>query len=220
MATSKVNELTREGTLKFSQFFFKFCFISRIWRSLVHTDSQLIFNCGYENEMNSHETHALARQLEFCHGVNRRHPTPFFFNFTNLQSEGLLHRMLLKRLPTLHNKSMPIRVTEQFIPDSIDEERLVYLTPNSPNLLTEFKPNDVYVIGGLVDKGAKKPHSLAKAKRLGLRTACLPLDRFVRWKASHKSLTLDQVTKILLELKVTGDMYRAVQHVPGRKVHQ
>lgn len=123
-------------------------------------------------------------------------------------------------MPTLLNKSFPMRLSEQLIPDNIAKERLVYLTPDSQNYLKEFNHNDVYIIGGMVDKGSQKPITLSKAERLGIRTAQLPLEQFVRWKNSNKSLTLDQMTKIMLELKLTGDMSKALQHVPTRKVHQ
>lgn len=65
----------------------------------------------------------------------------------------------------------------------------------------------------------KKPLSLAKAKRLGLRMARLPLDQFLQWGAgSGKSLTLNQMINILLDLKQTGDWMHALRHVPRRKI--
>ncbi|TMW39506.1 hypothetical protein DOY81_015414, partial [Sarcophaga bullata] len=64
-----------------------------------------------------------------------------------------------------------------------------------------------------------EPLSLAKAKRLGLRMARLPLDRYLQWGAgSGKSLTLNQMINILLDLKTTGDWMRSLRHVPRRKV--
>lgn len=61
--------------------------------------------------------------------------------------------------------------------------------------------------------------SLAKAKRLGLRMARLPLDRYLQWGAgSGKSLTLNQMINILLDLKTTGDWTRSLRHVPRRKI--
>lgn len=165
------------------------------------------------------EIQSLVNQLKLSHSINRTHATPFFFHLTNLQSNGRLHNMMLRAVPTLHKNSFPIRLTEQFIPDHIEKERLVYLTPNSNTTLKEFSANDIYIIGALVDKGTQKPLTLAKAKSLKLRTARLPLDEFVQWKRSNKSLTIDQVTKIMLEFKRSGDMRLAVQHVPARKVH-
>lgn len=60
---------------------------------------------------------------------------------------------------------------------------------------------------------------MAKAKRLGLRMARLPLDHYLQWGAgSGKSLTLNQMINIMLDLKQTGDWMTALRHVPRRKV--
>lgn len=47
----------------------------------------------------------------------------------------------------------------------------------------------------------------------------LPLDRYLQWGAgSGKSLTLNQVTRILLDINHTGDWQQALSHVPRRKL--
>lgn len=215
MATPQVNTFS---VVRSSQPLLTFDCIFRIWRNLLHTDSHLIFDCSFENEMSPIELVSLAKQLRLSLSINRLHSTPFFFHLTSLQPNGRLHKLLLKMIPTLHSPTFPIHVTEQFIPDQIARERLVYLSPDSPTLLKEFNDRDVYIIGGLVDKGAKKPLTYAKAKELGIRTARLPLEQFLQWKQSNKSLTIDQMTKIVLEFKKSRDMRQAVQHVPSRKV--
>lgn len=61
--------------------------------------------------------------------------------------------------------------------------------------------------------------SLAKAKRLGLRMARLPLEQYLQWgPGSGKSLTLNQMINILLDLKQTGNWMHALRHVPRRKI--
>lgn len=185
--------------------------------SLLHSNSQLIFDCGFENEMIPMKIGSLVKQLQISHGINRKHSNPFFFNLVRLQPNGRLHNMLLRAMPTLHS------VMEQFCPDRIAKERLVYhyLTPNSTTELTEFNDNDVYIIiGALVDNSTNKPLTLVKAKSLELRTARSPLERFVEWKRSNKALTIDQMTRIMLEFKRSGNMRQALQHVTPRKVHE
>lgn len=110
----------------------------------------------------------------------------------------------------VHTKSM----TEKF-----DKEKLVYLTPHCNHDLVEFNHNDIYIIGAMVDKTNNEPLSLAKAKKQGLRMARLPLDRYLSWGAgSGKSLTLNQMVNIMLEMKKHGDWERALRFVPRRKV--
>ena len=78
------------------------------------------------------------------------------------------------------------------------------------------------IFGAMVDKVNNDPLSLAKAKKMGLRMARLPLDRYLQWGAgSGKSLTLNQMVNILLEMKKHGDWERALKYVPRRKlVHE
>lgn len=167
--------------------------------------------------MTPFEIRNTAKQLTFSFGLNRLHPHPFFFNFTNLQPDGMLHQALLRQMPTIENPTFPIRLFSDEFPANIEKERLVYLTPDSHTDL-EFNHNDVYIISALVEKGAQKPFTLAKSKELGIRTARLPIDRFVKWRKSGKALTLDQVLRIMLELKLSGDFQKAFKHLPKRKI--
>lgn len=70
----------------------------------------------------------------------------------------------------------------------------------------------------MVDKVNVEPISLGKAKSEGLRMACLPLDKHLLWQIGSKSLTLNQVLRIMLDIKKTGDWSKAFVHVPKRKL--
>merc|ERR1712179_654238 len=59
---------------------------------------------------------------------------------------------------------------------------------------------------------------MAKAKREGLRVQKLPLDKYLSWGIGGKSLTLNQMICILLDLKESGDWEYALRHVPRRKI--
>lgn len=60
---------------------------------------------------------------------------------------------------------------------------------------------------------------MAKAKRMNLRMARLPLDHYLQWgSGSGKTLTLNQVLSILLDLKKSNDWSTALRHVPRRKI--
>lgn len=168
--------------------------------------------------MTPFEVRNTAKQLTRSFGINRFHRTPFFFNFANLQPNGVLHRSLLRAMPTIEEPTFPIRLFSDKFPGNIAKERLVYLTPDSPNELLEFNHNDVYIISAIVDKGSQKPLTLAKSKETGIRTARLPLDRYLQWKQSSKALTIDQMVKIMLDLKATGDFQYALRNVPRRKI--
>lgn len=47
----------------------------------------------------------------------------------------------------------------------------------------------------------------------------LPIEKYLKWGLSaSKNLTIDQVLKILLDLRYTGDWKKALQHIPNRKL--
>lgn len=75
-----------------------------------------------------------------------------------------MHKALLRKIPTIEKPSFPIRLTSNEWPEGISKERLVYLTPDSPNELLEFNHNDVYVIGAIVEKGREKTTDNGESK--------------------------------------------------------
>jgi len=66
-----------------------------------------------------------------------------------------------------------------------------------------------------------QPLSLAKAKKEGIRMAKLPVEKYLDWGCgSTKSFTLNQMMKILLDLRYTGDWNKALKHIPTRKLKE
>ena len=68
-----------------------------------------------------------------------------------------------------------------------------------------------------MDRSIQSGLSLAKAKRLKLNTARLPLDEHLHWEIGAKNLTLDQMIRIMLTVKDTGKWEEALKFVPQRK---
>jgi ribonuclease P protein 1 len=63
----------------------------------------------------------------------------------------------------------------------IVQEKIVYLTPHCREDLGKWDHDAVYVVGALVDKSTQDPFSLAKAKKLGIKTRKLPLDHYLEY---------------------------------------
>ncbi|XP_050095347.1 mitochondrial ribonuclease P protein 1 homolog [Anopheles aquasalis] len=177
----------------------------------------LVIDCSYDDYMNDKEMRNTAKQLMLCFALNRSHPEPFNVHHCNANFGKTTMRALEKHLVQIHQPDFPFNVTERSYTDLFPKERLVYLTPHCKNDLEEFNPDDIYIIGAMVDKSSQEAVSLGKAKKQGLRMARLPLDRYFQFK-SGKSLTLDQMLMIMLELKTSNDFERALKHVPRRKV--
>ncbi|CEQ38571.1 SPOSA6832_00015, partial [Sporobolomyces salmonicolor] len=75
---------------------------------------------------------------------------------------------------------------------------IVYLTGDSPNVLSSIVPGTTYVLGGIVDRNRYKNLCLAKAERLGIAHAQLPIGEFLPEMQTRKVLTVNQVFEIMV----------------------
>lgn len=195
--------------------FFRLHLCRALWQ-VVLDRPKLIFDCGYSHQMTSRENCETAKQLTRCFGLNRSHRTPFVLHFCNMNLKGWLWQRLLNSIPTLTERRLPVSINQEDYMDLFPKEKIVVLTPDSPNVLKEYDPYAHYVISAIVDRGDKKPLTLAKAKRLDIQTARLPLELY-RTCRVDKTLTLDQMTQVMLEIKYSGDWHKAFQYVAKRK---
>lgn len=94
---------------------------------------------------------------------------------------------------------------------------LCYLSADSPHVLTELRPDTVYIIGGLIDRNRHRGLTQARAEAAGIPTARLPIDAYVRMAAS-RMLTSLHVAQILLAWQTSRDWKQAfLQVIPARK---
>lgn len=101
---------------------------------------------------------------------------------------------------------------------SCSQESIVYLTADAEDELTELKEGETYVIGGIVDKNRYKNLCANKAKELNIRSARLPIGRYLADMPTRKVLTVNQVFDILAYWVSTRDWEQAMQKVmPKRK---
>lgn len=181
--------------------------------------SKIIIDCSYDLHMQRKEAKNTAEQIKTCIMANRSHADPFDLHICNANLDGATMKSLENYLPNLKSRTFAAEIHEEDVIDVFPKERLVYLTPHCDNELEEFSGNDIYIIGGIVDKHHSYPVSLEKATTMGLRMAKLPLDKYFKWKGGgERSLTLDQVLKIMLDLKSSKDWNHALRHVPKRKM--
>lgn len=168
--------------------------------------------------MTSRENKEAAKQLTYCFGLNRSHPTPFVLHFCNMNQQSWLWSRLLNCIPTLAApvRRLPVQIHQECFTNLFPNDKIVVLTPDAPTVLREYNSDMHYVISAIVDRGDRKPLTLAKAKQYGIQTARLPLESY-RTCRVNKTLTLDQVMQVMLEVKYSGDWHRAFQYVAKRK---
>ncbi|XP_013775971.1 mitochondrial ribonuclease P protein 1 homolog [Limulus polyphemus] len=179
---------------------------------------KIVVDLDYSSHMTKRECMNTADQLQELYAVNKCDEDPFDLYFCNAHPENQIVQFLTKTIPNLREYNCFITTTPQSYLDIFPKEKLVYLTPHTRNPLKEYDHEAVYIIGGMVDKGIQKPISLAKAKKEGLKMAKLPLDLYLSWGLGSKSLTLNQVMQILLEVKKSGNWSKALKYVPRRKL--
>ncbi|KAK3922503.1 WD repeat-containing protein 43 [Frankliniella fusca] len=182
----------------------------------VQEGQKVIIDCSYESEMDEPRIKNTARQIISCCVINRGDRRPFSLHLCNLNKDSRL-MYYLRRIDPGFEIDAPIGLHSNSYLNIFDREKLLYLTPHAQNTV-EYNPDDIYILGGLVDKNLE-PLSNKKALKEKIRFASLPLDKYLKWKLGSKNLCINHVFKTLLTVKNTGDWKKAIEEsVPKRKV--
>ena len=105
----------------------------------------------------------------------------------------------------------------QTVDELIRTGEVVYLTSDSPNTLTELRPYNTYIIGGLVDRNRHKGICYKRAMERGIKTAKLPIGDYMQM-SSRFVLATNHVVEIMLRWLELGDWGKAFLRVmPKRK---
>nr|CCA20239.1 RNA (guanine9)methyltransferase domaincontaining protein putative [Albugo laibachii Nc14] len=176
---------------------------------------QVVIDCGFEDLLTDKERKSLAQQIMFSYGVNRRSETPLSVMLTSLRG------MTLDAL----NNITGFDAWQSFHPSTecytikFKEEALVYLTADSPNVLSTLSRDKVYVIGGIVDRNRLKGATYKKASTQNIATARLPLQEVVDMGSYTRVLTVNHVFAILVYFAQLRDWKEAaLKALPSRKV--
>lgn len=183
---------------------------------------KLIFDFDYEDYMSKWTYRNAIDQVQEAYGLNKyQYQDPFDIWFCNLKQNSFAREYCENNaIKNLHSGSL-ITVKENCFTNYFDKSRLVYLSPNAKEPLGKInKSDDIYIIGVFNDKGNQQPVSHRKALKLGIRTKSLPLDSHIAWQGPSKSLCVNHVTGILLEVMANGGDWQAafMKHIPRRKI--
>lgn len=96
-------------------------------------------------------------------------------------------------------------------------DRIVYLTADSDNVLSELDDSKTYVLGGIVDRNRLKQATINRANTLQVATARLPIDEHLKME-STRVLTVNTVFALLLQYReYNGDWQKALLNVVPRR---
>uniref|UniRef100_A0A8C9ERF1 tRNA methyltransferase 10 homolog A n=1 Tax=Pavo cristatus TaxID=9049 RepID=A0A8C9ERF1_PAVCR len=186
----------------------------RMRREVVPSTLRLIVDCSFDDLMVLKDVKKLHKQIQRCYAENRKafHPVQFY-----LTSHGgqLKSNMNENDKGWVNWKDIQIRA--EHYSELIKKEDLVYLTSDSPDILSELDERKAYVIGGLVDHNHHKGITYKKAVEQGIGHAQLPLGNFVKMN-SRKVLAVNHVFEIILAYLEKRDWKEAFFSVlPQRK---
>ena len=182
---------------------------------------RICVDLNLEEHMSKKECSRLAQQIGRLYGSNKKAEIPAHIILTGIDKSGFLYNECVRKNSGFENYIIDIheeRHTEVF-----DHKEIVYLSPDSSNVLDSVEHEKVYIIGGLVDETVSKHITQTRANESGITTARLPIEVYMdidqRAKGNHnKILTINQVFDILLTFVQTRNWRAALPvGVPRRK---
>ncbi len=151
--------------------------------------------------MTSRELKSLDRQLAICYGSACRALEPSKLVLTGIKTDSVTNKTFQKHIGVddwfwdKHEEDVEVVYADKL-------DKLVYLTAESENDIEELNPDDIYIIGGIVDHNRLKGLTHALATEKNFRTARLPIQKYMS-SGARVVLTVVSVFDILLAKKVS-----------------
>eukprot|EP00930_Biecheleria_cincta_P029672 TRINITY_DN20617_c0_g1_i1.p1 TRINITY_DN20617_c0_g1~~TRINITY_DN20617_c0_g1_i1.p1 ORF type:complete len:373 (-),score=79.24 TRINITY_DN20617_c0_g1_i1:194-1312(-) len=179
---------------------------------------RVIINCSFTDTMAEREVVSLAKQIQMTYTYIRNSGSKVQLHLTSYGTTNKVARSLEAQ----GMKSWKIHTHEKTYWDVFQSEaaqdKLVVLTPDAEEDLEQVSEDEIYVIGGIVDRSVNKLQSLQQAESMGA-TKCrkLPLKRFGP-SGCCPVLNIDCVVRILCEwIQKNGDWTQVFEDcLPGR----
>jgi len=172
----------------------------------------VVFDLQFEALMNQRDLGKTLKQVMKCYSLNRRMENPmqlYMTSFTGRVEEDMSKNEGFK------NWDMNFRTARYDA--ALPKDKIVYLSSESEQVLSELEADKYYVIGGLVDHNSHKGLCHKEATALGISTARLPIDQFIHLN-SRKVLTVNHVFEILAGVsKGKGWKEALIETIPERK---
>eukprot|EP00644_Phytophthora_capsici_P002157 jgi/Phyca11/115103/e_gw1.27.386.1 len=183
------------------------------------TGVRVVVDLAFAAQQTTRERHSIFKQLGCVYGYLKTCPLDRLVSLRLVSCTQELAAM-----STQHGIGRHEDALEQIY----EVNELVYLTPDSENVLEQLDPTCVYVVGGIVDRSVRKGETQTKAASRGIRTARLPLQEYFEKSGTRVRthvMNVDSVIIVLNEVANHGDWGRAFQRaVPLRitrtKQHQ
>lgn len=180
---------------------------------------QVCLDCSFESHMTVKEINSLAMQIRYCYGENKNSTHPCLISVTSAAGETLGHLQNVSGFSEWYTRAFTwtSQPFQEHFKDRLD--KVVYLTSDSSNVLSDLDDDKIYVIGGIVDRNRLRRAAINKAESLGVATAKLPIDEYLKKMATTRVLTCNHVFQILLKFRENGKNWQQalLDVLPSRK---
>ncbi|ANQ08299.1 tRNA m(1)G methyltransferase [Plasmodium coatneyi] len=176
---------------------------------------KICYNCSFLNQMGEKEVSSLAKQVFLGYHYMIKEQLPVQFHFTSLTSNDEFYTQLREKY-SLGKWRVHIHSEDYW--DLFPREKIVVLSPDAQEELTEVRDDEVYIISALVDRSVSKNLSFSQASLHNLVTKKLPMEKYFKKKKSNV-LNVNTVVEILISfLKNKNWMKVFKECVPQKKV--
>lgn len=175
---------------------------------------RVAIDLSFDDLMTDRDIHKLLKQIQRTYSINRRADRPIQLYLTSF---GGRSKTILDEIHCKYT-SWDVHIKEESYGDVFSQEDVVYLTSDSPNVLSEVDESKAYIIGGLVDHNHHKGLCFRLAVERGIAHARLPISECLKLK-SRTVITVNHVFEIMLLYSQTKDWKESlVQVLPARKM--
>jgi len=175
---------------------------------------RIAIDLSFDDLMSDRDLQKLLKQVQRAYSVNRRaeHPVQLYLTSFGDKTKAKLQEI------KCNYQQWNIHIKNGSYSELFPKEDVIYLTSDSPNVLSEIDESKAYIIGGLVDHNHHKGLCYQLAVERGITHAQLPITEFVKLN-SRRVLTVNHVFEILLRFTESKDWKEAFYKVlPARKI--
>lgn len=190
---------------------------SKRFKSMCSEDAsslRIAIDLSFDDLMNDRDMLKLLKQVQRTYSINRRaeHPVQLYITSFGSKAKSKLQEI------QLNYQQWDIHIKTEPYSEVFNKEDVIYLTSDSPNVLSEVDESKAYIIGGLVDHNHHKGICYKQALERDIAHAQLPITEFVKLN-SRKVLTVNHVFEILLRFTESKSWKEAFYKVlPARKI--
>lgn len=177
---------------------------------------RVAIDLSFGSLMSSKEHASVSNQIKRAFGHNKAAEKPVALHLTGLASAAAYPAMLGSCVGW---RSWPHVECIESAAHEHWPTNAVWLSPDAPDALETLSPDDVYIVGGFVDRSVRKGETLRRAEAAGARAVRLPIAEHAARPDLHPILSINAVVQILGEVHAGSDWSAALAaHVPARYV--